>query len=81
MEKLVEVLKWFKNINNKNMFTFMKFDVVQFYTSISKILFINSIEFQKKNIDVSNDQIKIILHSCKTTIFFNDECWIKNNST
>ena len=47
MEKLVEVLKWFKNINNKNMFTFMKFDV-QFYHSISKILFINSIEFAKK---------------------------------
>ena len=54
------------------MFTFMKFNVVEFYLSISKQLLINSIDFAKKIIDVSNDKIQINLHSCKTTLFFND---------
>ena len=33
-----EVLKWFENISNKNLYTFMKFDVIEFYPSISKQL-------------------------------------------
>ena len=34
----------------------------------------------QKNTDISNDQIEIILHSCKTILFFNDECLIKKDS-
>ena len=59
----------------------MKFDVVEFYPSINKKLLINSIEFARKYIDVSNDQIEVILLSCKTILFFNETCWIKKNST
>ena len=58
----------------------MKFDVVDFYPSISKELLTKSIQFARKYIDVSNDQVEIIFHSCKTILFFNNECWIKKNS-
>ena len=58
----------------------MKFDGVEFYPNISKQFLIDSIEFAKKNIDISNDQIEIILHSCKTILFFNDECLIKSST-
>ena len=62
MENSFEVLGWFNNIKNKNLFTFMKFDVVDFYPSISNKLLIISIQFARKYIDLSNDQIEIILH-------------------
>ena len=62
MENSFEVLGWFNNIKNKNLFTFMKFDVVDFYPSISNKLLIISIQFARKYVDLSNDQIEIILH-------------------
>ena len=58
---------------------FMNFDVVEFYLSISKQLLISSIEIAKKNIDVSNNEIEIVLGFCKTILFFNDEYWIKKD--
>ena len=58
----------------------MKFDVVNFYPSTSKELLTKSIQFARRYIDISNDQFEIIFHSCKTILFFNNECWIKKNS-
>ena len=74
-----EVLKCLKIIKHKEVFTYMKFDVIEFYPSISKDLFIESIQFSRKYVEISKDLIGIILHSCRTIIFFINECWIKKN--
>ena len=41
------VITWFQNIENKDISSFIKFDIVDFYPSISKDLSINAINFAK----------------------------------
>ena len=42
-----EVISWFQSIENKNNFSFLKFDVVSFYPSISQNLFEETITWAK----------------------------------
>ena len=42
------VIKWFKEIKNKKKCKFLKFDIAEFYPSISKKLLSDSINFAKK---------------------------------
>ena len=48
------VIKWFRNIDNK-------FDIQDFYPSISLSLFNKTIEFGKEIYNLSNDEIPIIM--------------------
>ena len=48
------VIKWFRNIENK-------FDIQDFYPSISLSLFNKTIEFGKEIYNLSNDEIPIIM--------------------
>ena len=41
------VITWFQNIENKDISSFIKFDIVDFYPSISKDISINAINFAK----------------------------------
>ena len=41
-------ITWFKKITNKSSYTFIKFDIEEFYPSISKNLLLKPIEFAKK---------------------------------
>ena len=76
-----EVLRWFGKIKNKSTYTFIKFDVVEFYPNISKELLLKSIEFAKKFVSISKNDIDIIIHSCKTVLIYNNETWIKKDRT
>ena len=44
-----EVIGWFNNISNKKCFSFLQFDMVDFYPSISQELLIQSINFARKH--------------------------------
>ena len=52
------VINWFENIENKEKYSFFKFDIVNFYPSISKKLLIDSIEYAKTftSIDRTRDR-------------------------
>ena len=43
-----KVIDWFKGITKKNKRKFLKFDIVDFYPSISKDILLRSIDFAKK---------------------------------
>ena len=51
------VIKWFKNIQNKNNCSFIVFDTETFYPSISLTLLSNAIQFAKEIISPNNKQI------------------------
>ena len=42
-----QVIDWFNNLENKTSLSFLKFDVVSFYPSINKQLFVNAVEWAK----------------------------------
>ena len=69
-----EVIPWFKRIKNKEKSSFTKFDIVDFYPSISKELLTNAINFAGKKV---NDTI---MHSSKSLLFNNHEIWVKKEN-
>jgi hypothetical protein len=39
-----------------------------------------ALDFGKKYIEISDDDINIIFHSCKTVLYHNSEIWVKKDN-
>nr|XP_054750112.1 uncharacterized protein LOC129255808 [Lytechinus pictus] len=78
--KTSAVIEWFKNIKEKEKHTFISFDVVSFYPSISEKLLRQAIEFAKEYINIPARDIKIIMHARKSVLFDKDTPWKKKDS-
>ena len=74
------VIDWFKSITNKNRCSFIQFDIVNFYPSITADLFDKAIEFTKQYVNISDANLKIIKHARRTLLFHNGEPWMKQTS-
>ena len=72
-------IDWFNSITNKSNCTFFKFDIVSFYPSIKKKLLTNAINWARSFINISVQEVNVIMHSRKMCLFFEDECWVKSN--
>ena len=75
-----QVVSWFKNIQNKEKYTFLKLDIVSFYSSISEELLDQAISWAKTLVQITNEEVKIIKHSRKSFLFHKNECWIKKDN-
>ena len=73
------VINWFNDIPDKKKCKFIKFDIVEFYPSISKNLLLQAIEFAKSITTVPQSVINIILHCRKSFLFESGNIWIKKN--
>lgn len=58
-----DAIKWFQNITNKKNATFIQFNIIDFYPSISEDLLLNSLNFAKNYINITDDEQKIIVAS------------------
>ena len=74
-----DVIKWFNNVENKTRKSFIKFDVVEFYPSITKRLVLKAIEFAKQYDKIDKKEVDLILHSCDTILMNDGEPWIKKD--
>ena len=72
-------MKWFKNIQNKNNFLFIVFEIENFYPSISLTSFNSTIQFAKEISDIPDNDISIIIHARNTFLFSNGEPWVKKD--
>ena len=72
-------MKWFKNIQNKNNFLFIVFEIENFYPSISLTSFNSTIQFAKEISDIPDNDISIIIHARNTLLFSNGEPWVKKD--
>ncbi len=78
-----QVLNWFNKIVNKDRATFICFDIVDFYPSITEKLLTDALNYAEKYHPITRLEREIILHSKKTLLFNNNSTWIKkqnNNS-
>ena len=71
------VIDWFKKIKNKKQHGFIKFDICEFYPSISEDLLDKAIAFAQNYTFITDQQIKIIKHSRKSLLFNKSDTWIK----
>ena len=61
-----EVIKWFKNIENKNLYTFTIFDIQQFYPSIIENLLKRAISFYQLHKEITPKDLEEVFHSRKS---------------
>ena len=71
------VIEWFKNINNKEKSSFVRFDIESFYSSITEELFTKAVEFAKSITSISDDELYIIMQSRKILLFHEETPWVK----
>ena len=71
------VIDWFKQIDKRGNVRFIKFDIVDFYPSISEALLNSSITYANSITTISDDEINIIRQARKSILFNRDDIWIK----
>ena len=77
-----DVLDWFSELKvAKDRTTFLKFDIVSFYPSISEKLLLDALSWAKNLTTITDEEIKIILHCRKTFLFYQDETWVKRTNS
>ena len=63
------VLKWFKDLENKNKLSFMQFDICDFYANITEDILIGALKYAKQHTTLTSDEAKIIFQTKKAFIF------------
>ena len=76
-----EVIQWFEKIDKKAEKRFICFDIVSFYPSIKRQHVLEAIEFAKDFTSVSEGDIEIIMHACKSTLINDDQAWEKKDGS
>ena len=73
------VIDWFQSIDDKEQRTFLCFDIVDFYPSISEDLLRETIDFVKQYVRLTNDEVEVIFHARKSLLFKNGGAWMKRD--
>ena len=77
---MVQRLKWFKNIEEKKNCNFIKFDIKEFYASITGKILDKALLFAKQHHDIFNDNIRLVKHYRNSLLFSNNEVWKKKHT-
>ena len=72
-----DTVELFRNSKNKSKATFIQFDGIGFYPYISKEVLIDSFNYAKNYVEITDKQYRIILAWRKTVLKDNDSTWIK----
>ena len=75
-----EVIDWFKALPDKPRTRFIKFDICEYYQSISEQLLDRAITYARLHTNVSDSEIKIIKHARQSLLFCKSTEWVKKNS-
>ena len=58
-------------------FTFIQFNIIEFYHNITEKRVKNALEFVKSKVDVTDEEIQTILKTKEAILFEDGEPWIK----
>ena len=75
-----QVINWFKHLKNKDNLTFVKFDIVSFYPSITKKMLEKSVMWAKDFCNIPQQDIDVINNSRESYLFKDDEIWTKKDN-
>ena len=74
-------MKWFENIENKKSHTFIKFDVVNFYPSITHTMLKNAISWARQFISITPEDENIIIEAKNSLLFKDGTPWAKKGES
>ena len=70
------VITWFKSIENKRSSSFIKFDIVEFYPSITKELLTKSINYGKSITTIEGEVITTVFLTRISLLFDKTSVWV-----
>ena len=73
------VIEWFKNIEDKKNYIFIKFDVREFFPSVAETILDKTLLFPKQYHNISSDT-RLIKHYRKSLLFSSNEAWTKKQT-
>ena len=73
-------IDWFKSIQNKQKKSFIVFDIVNFYPSITLELLTQSLDWASSYTQISDEDRKIIIEARKSFLFYEGTHWAKKQS-
>ena len=73
------VISWFKKLPERERLSFIKFDIVEFYPSISEELLRKSISFARRHTTITNQEEEVIWHARKALLFGENSTWLKKD--
>ena len=74
-----QVISWFGNINDKDRHSFISFDIVDFYPSISEKLLNEALAWASDLATITENDISIIKLARKSLFFGNGKLWTKKD--
>ena len=74
-----QVLNWFTGLE-KQTYSFFKFDVVDFYPSISEELVTKSLKFAGIYTSVPTEDLSLIKNACKSVLYEQGNLWQKKRA-
>ena len=76
-----QVIEWFKNLPDKNSLTFLVFDVVDFYPSITQELLCTCLQWAKNYTKIKDIEYDTIIHARRTLLFdHRNRAWVKKEA-
>ena len=75
----MDTIDWFSKIKDKKRSTFVQFDIIEFYPSITKELLVRSLNHAWEYTEITEEEIEIILASRKTVLSDNCRSWVKSH--
>ena len=75
-----DAISWFQSIKDKQRTSFISFDIVDFYPSISEQLLDRAITWAKQFTKITDRDVTIIKHTRKSLLFHQNRAWSKRNS-
>ena len=76
-----EVLTWFKDLKDLKMARFLKFDIQEFYPSITADLLDSALKYASTIVHIPEDEKEIIKLSKESLLMNSNKCWVKKSDT
>ena len=77
----LEVIEWFKQIDKRKNTSFISFDVVEFYPSITNDLLDKALKFASQISAITPQEVDLIHHTKKSLLYTPESTWIKTTHT
>jgi len=74
-----DVINWFKDTRHKSQSTFVNFDIVNFYPTITQQLLSDAISFAQQYIQIDQQDITIIQHARQSLLYTTEGPWRKRS--
>ena len=75
-----EVTDWFKNIQQKSLYTFTVLDIQEFYPSITENLLKDALAIAQRYVEIEQNKLDLLFHTRKSLLYCKDTPWIKKGN-